>query len=106
MSKRITDLLAAETEWISLGNGVRCKKAHGIVFVDCYISGQKTITTTYQTLATLPEGFRPKGSIIYTTAGTNSANAGVAYAATDGAIGAKTFSGTTQYMWFQFSFPA
>ena len=79
---------------------VRYRKKNGIVFVDCYIPGAQSIGTAYQVLGTLPAGYRP-ATTFYGNAGTNSVNAGVFYIADSGNIGAKVFSGSTSYFWFQ-----
>lgn len=83
---------------------IKYRKKNGIVFVTCYIPGSKTINTSYQVLGTLPDGYRPAAGTLYGNAGTNSANVGVFYINDSGTIGAKVFSGTTSYYWFQTSF--
>ena len=83
---------------------VAYRKKNGMVLVSCYTAGNKTINTSYQTLGTLPSGYRPS-TTLYTTAGTNSVNCGAAYVSSNGDIGVKTFTSTTAYFWFQMSFP-
>lgn len=41
------------------GNGVTAEKAGGIVTISIYKSGSTAVTTTWETITTLPEGFRP-----------------------------------------------
>lgn len=84
--------------------GIKYRRKNGIVFVDCYASNATSLTTSYQTLGTLPEGYRPSETQ-YTPIGINNANVGVAYISNAGVVGAKTFSGTTAYYWFHFAYP-
>ena len=93
-----------DTGAIQLVTGIKYRRKNGIVFVDCYVGAGTTMTTSYQTLGTLPEGYRPLETQ-YAPMGINNANIGVAYVSDTGAIGAKTFSGTTTYYWFHFAYP-
>ena len=40
-------------------NGVTAEKVGGIVTISVYIPGTTAVTTSYETITTLPEGFRP-----------------------------------------------
>ena len=88
----------------SLSYGIKYRRKNGFVFVDCYCAGDITLNTNYQTLATLPEGYRPNDTL-YVPMGSNGSSVGVAFVTSAGAIGAKTFSGTATYFWFHFSYP-
>ena len=90
----------------TLVTGIKYRRRNGIVYVDGYASGSSpTLNNSYQVLGTLPSGFRPYETL-YEVLGTNSVNCGVAYVGANGAIGAKTFTGTTSYYWFHFVFVA
>lgn len=88
----------------SLSHGISYRRKNGFVYVDCYCTSGLTVTTSYQVIDTLPEGYRPRDTL-YVPLGINSSSVGVAYVNSSGNIGVKTYSGTTSMFWFHFSYP-
>lgn len=101
---KIASFLGGDNSWKSLTSECRYFKKSGIVTVTFY-TASRTITSSYQTVATLPVGYRPVGDLYFSAMSINAVDQVIGAVQANGNILLRTSSGSASYVGFTVSFP-
>ena len=92
-----------DTGWISLDSYISYRRKNGVVFVKAYWSSM-SITTSWVTKATLPDGYRPSEGVYFPCMSLTTAQI-LGYINTGGAIALRASTGTSSATGFLISYP-
>lgn len=101
---KIASFLGGDNSWKSLTSECRYFKKSGIVTVT-YYTASRTITSSYQTVATLPVGYRPASDMYFSVMTVSAVDQVIGAIKSNGNIMLRTSSGSTSYAGFTVSFP-
>ena len=101
---KILTFLNGNGAWQTLTNECKYFKKSGIVTVT-YYSPSRTINETYQTVATLPVGYRPASDMYFSVMTVSGIDQVIGAIQSNGNILLRTSSGNTTYSGFTVSFP-
>lgn len=101
---KIASFLGGDNSWKSLTTECKYFKKGGIVTVT-YYSATRTITSSYQTVATLPVGYRPATDMYFSAMTVGAVDQVIGAIQANGNILLRTSSGSALYTGFTISFP-